>query len=173
MGPGSGNALVKRKVFDHIGGFDPSMLYGGSDQDFFRRACRVGYTFAYAPKAVAHHIIPSYRLDPRYLYLTSRRWGRDLAYFDLREKGIAAFLLTCTARLVHAAFVTVPRLICARVAKKKAELVSRRCSLRFAEGYTRQTLAMLFPTVFSQKAFFGSLNETKFRNIRTTGFPSN
>ena len=166
-GPGGGNALVNKKVFDHVGGFDTSMVYGGTDQDFFRRARRIGYTFAHAHNAVAYHIIPSYRLEPSYLRLTSRRNGKDLAYFDLRENGIATLLLTCSARLVHAAAITLPRLICARITNNEAELMSRRCSLWTVESYTRQTLFMLFPSVFPQKAFFGSLNNLEFRDIIT------
>ncbi len=173
MGPGSGNALVKREVFDIVGGFDPSMLYGGSDQDFFRRARRAGYKFAYSPNAIAYHVIPLNRLTPSCLFLTSRRWGSSLAYFESREKGIKVLIFACSARLLHAGGITVPRLIYAQITNQKAELVSRKCSLGFAEGYIRQTLFMLFPSIFSQKTFFGSINKNKFRDIRTKSFSSN
>jgi len=164
-GPGGGNALINKKIFDEIGGFDISMIYGGTDQDFFRRARKKGYSFVHATNAVVFHIIPSNRLKPNYLRLTGRRCGKDVAYFDLREKGVITVLYICALRLTHALAITIPWLIYAHLICNEAEIMSRKCSLWFAVAYFRQTLFMLFPTLFPQKTFFDSLANQSFRDI--------
>jgi GT2 family glycosyltransferase len=47
--------LVKRKVVDQIGLFDPSFFFSFEDLDFCRRAKRAGFKIIYYPKAIAWH----------------------------------------------------------------------------------------------------------------------
>jgi glycosyltransferase involved in cell wall biosynthesis len=67
------NLLVRRGLFDRLGGFDASLPSGG-DYDFVGRAVESGARLAYAPDAVVRH--PT--LDSRRLFLrkvwTTNRW---------------------------------------------------------------------------------------------------
>lgn len=55
---GSANLIVKREIFDHIGGFDPN-LNSGEDRDLSRKIQRLGYRTIHDNKLkVIHHGYP-------------------------------------------------------------------------------------------------------------------
>jgi len=80
--PCTGNVLIKRSVFDAVGNFDESMRWGGSDIDFFRRVSMQAFECWYSPRAVVHHITPSYRLTTGYLTWRSLLHGKNFANRD-------------------------------------------------------------------------------------------
>jgi GT2 family glycosyltransferase len=49
------NLLVRREVFEAIGGFDPSWRHIGEDVDFCMRARRAGYSLGFCAAAIVEH----------------------------------------------------------------------------------------------------------------------
>jgi GT2 family glycosyltransferase len=64
----SGLFIVHRRVFDRVGLFDPGMQPAGAEvEDFFRRACAVGFRLAVTGRAYMHYCgaMPPIRLTGR------------------------------------------------------------------------------------------------------------
>lgn len=100
-GPGTGNVLVRRNLFEQIGFFDINMKIIGEDQEFFRGARKHGYKTVFTHKGIVHHIIPENRLNNRYLIDKAKQHGKSLAYFDNKEYGYTKTLLICVLRFGH------------------------------------------------------------------------
>lgn len=149
--------LINRKVFDSLGVFDASMLHGGCDHDFICRAQARGFEVWSAPKAMVHHLIPPYRLTLDYFRWRSMRVGDTFAYIDCKRRGRTTTLLLCIARIGQALLINLPRLLLAYVLGDQAEVVGRKSLLWRAVGYTRQTLFLFAPRVFTQERFFDRL----------------
>ncbi len=161
--PSTGNALVKKTVFDIVGNFDTTMIHGGEDTDFFCRALRAGIEMWFTPKAKISHIVPSYRLKDDYFLWTSNRSGSNRAQVDYNELRITCLLLLCIARIGQALLVNLPILFCAYLLGKNAKVLERKCLLSRAVGYTRKTLFLITPRLFPQESFFAG---NKFRRER-------
>ncbi len=168
--PGTGNALVARRLFDSVGLFDESMRTGGSDSDFFKRVRQAGHELWYAPRAIIRHRIPAERLTPEYLRWDALSGGAGhAAHFDLRERGRAALLVLCAARLAKAGLIILPRYVWARWRGREGHALGQRTLLWRTEGYLRKTLAVIAPRCFPQTEFFASLD---FRNGRSFAAPA-
>jgi glycosyltransferase involved in cell wall biosynthesis len=128
--PSTGNALVRRTLFDQVGMFSEGMVYG-EDREFFRRAIKAGACFATAPCAIIYHIVPSSRLTDRYLLHTAAIGGRSQAEIDEYRIVLWRALL----RFVHLVVVAVPRLGCAFALRNRAGILGRRCSIRWSLEY--------------------------------------
>lgn len=165
--PGTGNVLLARTVFAEVGMFDESLSKGCEDTDFFRRVKAKGYEMWYAPQAVVHHVIPPYRLTGGYLRWVSLRQGVNYAYLDHKAGGLAATLPACLGRIGQALAVNVPGLLWSQLTGNRSDAEGRRCLLSKAAGYTRESLFLLAPGLFSQKRFFARLD---FRGERKS-FP--
>jgi GT2 family glycosyltransferase/peptidoglycan/xylan/chitin deacetylase (PgdA/CDA1 family) len=165
--PGTGNALVKRAVFDDLGMFDESMTSGGSDHDFFLRAREARYVLWYTPSAIIRHRIPASRLTEAYFRWDALTGGAGCAaHFDYKMRGRSWMLTMCAVRLGHAVLLTLPALLLGWFRGDEGEVLGRRTVLWRAEGYARKTLAVIAPRLFAQQRFFASL---EFRNGRTIG----
>lgn len=162
--PATGNALVKKPVFDIVGNFDTTMTQGGSDNDFFRRVLRAGFEIWFTPKAKIYHIVPSYRLKDGYFLRTSNSHGCNLAKIDYKEKGLTCLFLLCIARIGQALLINLPLMCWGYLKRYNEEILSRKCLLWQAVGYTRKTLFLIAPRVFTQERFFARL---EFREKRT------
>ena len=163
--PSTGNALVKKTVFDIVGNFDNTMQYSGEDTDFFRRVLRAGFEIWFTPKAKIYHIVPSYRLKDDYFLWTSIRFGVIFAQRDYKEWGITCLLLLCIARIGQALLINLPLLCWGYLKRYDEEILSRKCLLSRALGYTRETLYLIAPLLFPQERFF---NRFEFRKQRET-----
>ena len=141
--PGSGNALVRKDVFEALGGFDRHRKFG-EDLDFFTRLFRSGFKACPAPMAVAYHLIPKDRLEPEYLYALASKSGRNLAESDLEHGNRSRMLLIATLRCVHILIVTLPRLTFARLKRNTDQVVGANCSLRVATEYVVRSVQALF-----------------------------
>lgn len=70
--PSTANVAIRRKVFDHLGGFRtdlgrlPNRLTAGEDHDLMRRIQGAGYAFWFNPKADLQHVVPGSRLTFKY-----------------------------------------------------------------------------------------------------------
>jgi len=67
------NFAIRRKAFFELGGFHPDIypssmqkLQGDGETGLTRKANERAYRAVYAPEAIVHHRIPSYRLTPEY-----------------------------------------------------------------------------------------------------------
>jgi GT2 family glycosyltransferase len=82
--------LVKRKVFERIGTFDPSFSYYWDDYDFSERVREGGYRIIYVPSAILWHKVASTREAPS---LKWRRLGRNNVYFYQKHISLACLAL--------------------------------------------------------------------------------
>ena len=89
----SAGMLVRRRVWEEMGGFDPELPLFRDDVDFGWRAARAGYRIVVAPSAVLFHVEAAAR-DVR--PLTTRR-GRRLRPHRL-DRRAAVFVLLANCR---------------------------------------------------------------------------
>lgn len=155
--PGTGNVLLKREVFTEVGKFDTTFSRGGEDADFFRRVVLHGFDIWYAPKALAYHLIPQYRIEESYLLWTSLRHGVNYAFMDNKEQGPKGLVMSVVARTGQALLIHLPCLLIAFLQGNRVLLLGRKCFLYKAVGYLRATLFLLAPTAFPQQSFFAGL----------------
>jgi len=157
--PGGGNALVARRVFEQLGGFDESMTGGGSDCDFFTRARAAGLSMWYTPRAIVRHRIPPQRLSTAFLRWDAMSGGAGhAAHFDYRRRGLVALLLLCLARASAAVLIHLPLLAWAWSRGDRIALLGRWSRLWRIEGYIRRTLSIAAPGWFPQRRFLDSLD---------------
>ena len=156
--------MRKREVFERVGKFDISMVRGGQDQDFTRRAKESGYEMWYTPRAIAYHQVPEYRVEKSYFKWASQRHGQSFAYMDKKSRGRLWMILFGIARCGQALFVTLPKLFMARLRSDYGALLWRRALLWRTEGYLRMMLFLFAPWFFTQKTYFQKLEFRKERN---------
>lgn len=164
--PGGANVLVARRVFESLGDFDPKMVWGGSDRDFFFRACAAGFEIRYASTSVIRHCIPVQRTTPEYLRWDAQQGSSAMACHDFKYRGRAMLLASCLARIGHASLVLAPGLAWASATRRAPLRLDYEIRLWRATGYVRRTLALLAPQWFSQKRYF---EELEFRRGRQVG----
>lgn len=97
----AGNVLVRRAIFDRVGGFDERFqLTGAEDTQFFLRVRRAGYTIVWSNEAVVHEIVPKERARLGWIlrrgYQSGSGWSRS-------ELSLGAGLKVCLLRLVKGA----------------------------------------------------------------------
>jgi glycosyltransferase involved in cell wall biosynthesis len=154
---GAGNVLIRRAVFDRVGGFDPTFRQG-VDTDFFWRVARAGFKMYYSPQALVHHVIPHYRLRLPYLKETSLRTGVSAARIRLKYMGAAPLALLIFLRIGVALGRDLPLILTAKFLKKPAMALDFCCRIWFKEGFIRGGLYHLFPKLFKQTKFINSLD---------------
>jgi len=146
----TGNALVKKSVFEAVGGFDESIVDGWEDWDYIRRLRAKGFTCWYSPRAVVHHIVPSARLEQRFFRWHATRVGAVFASRDMREWGLPKTTLACIARVCQALLIHAPLLAWARITGDETTSLTRMCLLLRAVSYARRTLHIISPALFPQ-----------------------
>jgi GT2 family glycosyltransferase len=163
--PGGGHMLIKRTVFNNVGGFDETLLTGGCDRDLVLRAYDAGYKMGRTPKAVVQHLISPHRITPNHVKWYSLQFGSSFAQIDWKRWGRLKTVLACLARIGQALLVNLPLLFFAWFRGSQTEILDRKALLWRALGYIRRTLFLLAPRVFSQEHFF---NRLEFRKERET-----
>lgn len=79
----TGNALIRRRVFETTGLFNARFaLTGGSDLQFFRRAAAVGCRIVWADEARVDEWVPPSRANLRWLLRRAYRSGSTLGQID-------------------------------------------------------------------------------------------
>jgi glycosyltransferase involved in cell wall biosynthesis len=139
----AGNMMVKRRVFDAVGGFDPSLLQGGEDTDLFRRMREAGHECWFTPAALVHHMIPPYRLELKYLHWTAVRGGHCYAQRDLGEWGPARTVAIAALRLAHGVILHGGRWLLGRATRNSTLAVAGHCHLARAIAYAREAISAL------------------------------
>jgi glycosyltransferase involved in cell wall biosynthesis len=161
--PTTGNLLVEAGIFREIARFDESLHASGEDAHLFyfiRRARIEGW---YNPRAVVHHVIPSYRLSDAYLRWTAQRHGFNSARLDGQLGGRPRLAAMAFARLGQAVCIHFPELLTAKLVGDHEAALGIRCRLWRTVGYLRGSLQQAAPRLGAQRAF---LNYLKFRSER-------
>lgn len=168
--PGTNTALVARDVFEQIGTFDETMTAGGSDTAFFMKARNAGIGLWYSPRAVIRHRIAANRLKPEYFRWDALQGGAyHNARFDKEAYGRWALPFFCGARLAQALLINAPLMLKARLQGDRGEALGRQTRIWRAWGYTRMTLAVIFPAIFPEKRFVEALAFRNSRLLETCG----
>jgi glycosyltransferase involved in cell wall biosynthesis len=170
--PGTGNALVARRVFDDIGLFDVTKICGESDSDFFLRAKTAGLELYYTPHAVIRHRVAPNRLTTEYFRWDAQQGCIAFAGLDYKYKGRFALFLRCTARTGQAVLIVMPRLAWGWLRRDPREVLGQKVRLWRAEGYIRKTLSILAPALFSQERYFAGLEFRKGRIVGQKSVPA-
>lgn len=94
---GTGNALVRRRIFDQLSGaFRPEYGSGGEDIDFFRRAMELGKVFVWCAEAVAYESIPAERARISYQLRRALQRGKGaLVNGSGRPASVLKSLVAC------------------------------------------------------------------------------
>ncbi|HEX3724969.1 MAG TPA: glycosyltransferase family A protein, partial [Pirellulales bacterium] len=164
--PGTGNALVARRVIDTVGMFDATKVCGESDSDFFLRAKTADLPLVYTPHAIVRHRVAPNRLTTEYFRWDAQQGCNAFAGLDLKYKGRPWLVLRCIARIAHALVVVVPKLAWSWLRQDTGEILGQKVRLWRTEGYARGTLALLAPGWFPQQRYFANL---EFRRGRIVG----
>lgn len=75
--PGGGNLILRKEVFDRVGGFSTDLgphghdLGGGEDSDFVSRALAEGEIIQYVPNIIQYHYVDLERFQLKYLLAKS------------------------------------------------------------------------------------------------------
>ena len=162
--PGTGNLLIHRSVFDQVGLFNSGLREASEDSELYARMHGAGIEGCYAPDAVVHHLVPSYRLTPRYQRWRSLRQGWSLARRDYDRWGWSGSVALAAARVAHALLVHAPQLLAALTTRRHDLALEMRCGFWKTEGYLRGVLRNAAPGVFPQNEFYAQLD---FRSERT------
>ena len=153
-GPGTGNALVRRVLFDTVGLFDTNLRVVGEDQDFFRRARKLGYKTVFTSNALVHHFIPAYRVQPSYLLALAGQNGKSLAYFDCREWGCLKSFLIFVLRLGHV--LLKMGLVAMKYTFKhdKNSVFDLKCTINTTIGYFKELSSQILARPFPGERYF-------------------
>ncbi len=160
--PSGGNRLVHRKVFEKVGTFDDKMLTGGCDRDFLLRAIAANIPMGWAPEAKAKHVISTKRISYNHIKWYSLQWGCSFAYTDHKHRGICFTTGVCLARIGQAVCLNLPRLLYNKAINDNRTVLDLQALLWRAVGYTRKTLQLIAPKLFSQEEFF---SRVEFRRV--------
>lgn len=155
-GPGSGNQMIHRDVFDKVGFYDESFTLRGYDTDMYRRIREAGFESWFAPKAVGYHVIPASRLQDPFFKETSLHNGWSFARRDYLERGAVLTCTTAALRAAQAILINAPRLAIDKCLGDQEKILDGRIRLWRAEGYVRSVLYALAPGLFKQTKFFGT-----------------
>ncbi|RUT34594.1 glycosyltransferase family 2 protein [Arsenicitalea aurantiaca] len=85
---GSGNFLVRRRVFEGLDSADFDLLFnfmGGGDMEFFRRCRQAGFSFYWDSAAIVYETVPAARMQDRWLMRRSLHIGAINHTADLKH----------------------------------------------------------------------------------------
>ena len=154
--PATNNVLIRRALFEQLGGYDTSFTEGAEDADFFDRVASAGHTLYFQPAAQALHLIPPARLEPRSLRWTSLRIGAGDARLEQRRQPFFGPLRRAALRLAVALFRDLPQLAWATLRRNHRARLDVLCSLWYTQGLLRAIPALLLSR--SDSPFLRSLN---------------
>ncbi|QEE28372.1 glycosyltransferase [Terriglobus albidus] len=135
--PSTNNVLIRRDVFESLGGFDLNFTEGGEDTDLFQRMHRAGHRMWLAPEAKVLHLIPPRRLDPHVLSQSAMRTGAIEARLAGARNSLPSLLYNLTGRLVLAVARDLPQLAAGRLSRQPAKVLDAQLSLAVTAGLYR------------------------------------
>jgi hypothetical protein len=161
--PGTGNLLVHRDVFEQVGRFNDALKMGAEDSDLFLRIFQAHIPAWYTSHAIVRHVIPAYRLQPRYFRWNSSRTGATVAGRDRESYGLAGMSARMLGRVAQIALIGALRWLPARLRGDQVTALGWQCRMWRAAAYFRAGLQLLAPRLFKQQAFTDYLD---FRSER-------
>jgi GT2 family glycosyltransferase len=168
VNPGTDNLFVARDVFDEIGGFDQSMMAGGSDSDFMIRARAAGIEPWFVPDAVVFHRVPEARLTASGIKHDALQSGAMLAFLAARHRGKRVMLAELIARFGQALLVTLPMMLKAKILRDGKEIVDRQIKWWRMVGFARRATSLVAPAFYDGGDFLRSID---FRGARPEAEP--
>lgn len=142
--PTTGNMLVHKDVFETIGLFRTDLVEGGEDTDLYHRMRKAGFGAYYCPAAIAHHQIPPFRIEPKYLRSTSNRMGSHIARREYEKHGWLRFPLMVLARAGQTSLIHLPKLVLAMLGGNREAILERKCYWWMWSGYFTAAFRLLF-----------------------------
>jgi GT2 family glycosyltransferase len=152
-GPGTGNQMIHRSVFELVGNWDESFTLRGYDSEFYSRMRQAGVRSWFTPYASGVHIIPESRLTQEFFKELGLHNGWQFARRDLLAHGTASTLARSVARLAQSMLWHFPALLLALFTKNQQEQLDRKVKIWRAEGYCRSFLYAVAPWIH-QRSFF-------------------
>ena len=117
----SGNAVIRRLVFDRIGLYSEKLgrsgvgLLAEEDADLYRRIAAAGFHGVFVPELIIYHHVPSERMTKRY----HRRWafwrGVSLGVVDRDTREATAYRFGIPQYRLGRALRALPRMMLARM----------------------------------------------------------
>jgi glycosyltransferase involved in cell wall biosynthesis len=137
IGPGAGNLMLHRSVFEDIGLFDAAVGSRGEDTELFLRADAAGFAAWYAPAAIVQHVIPALRLETPFLAKLAERMGEGIARWERQERKPASFAARYLIKNLRALAWHLPRWLALRIAGDREAALDMHCRLALDRGYAR------------------------------------
>lgn len=151
-GPGSGNQMIHRSVFETIGRWDPDFTLRGYDSDLYSRMRTAGIRSWFTPLASGNHHIPKSRLSKEFFRELALHNGWQFAKRDFRAHGVFGVMLHAFARVVQSLFWHLPWMLFGVVTSNETLTTDRKVKIWRSEGYLRSFLHRVAPWI-SQRGF--------------------
>jgi len=134
--PATNNVLMRRELFDALGGYDVSFTEGGEDKDFFRRAAAAGHELWFQPLSAGLHVMTEKRMERSNLRWTSLRLGASDVRV-LRRGHVFGLLRMVVLRILIAEWRDWPLWLLAKICGNRRAELDVLCSLWYTEGLLR------------------------------------
>jgi GT2 family glycosyltransferase len=131
--PATNNVLMRRSVFEALGGYDVSFTEGGEDTEFFKRAKAAGNEMWFQPLSAGLHVMTEQRMERRNLRWTSLRLGASDARVNRRKHALDLLWLVAL-RVVISAWRDWPLWLFAKIRGDRRAELDVLCSLWYTEG---------------------------------------
>jgi GT2 family glycosyltransferase len=134
--PATNNVLIRRSVFDALGGYDVSFTEGGEDTDFFKRVQAAGNELWFQPLSAGLHVMTEKRMERSNMRWTSLRLGASDARVHGRRSSLDVFGLVAL-RMTIAVWRDWPLWLLAKIRGDRRLELDVLCSLWYTEGLLR------------------------------------
>jgi len=134
--PATNNVLMRRSVFESLGGYDVSFTEGGEDTDFFKRARAAGNELWFQPLSPGLHVMTEQRMQRSNLRWTSLRLGASDARLHSRSS-VLDLLWLVALRTTIATWRDWPLWLFAKIRGGRRSELDSLCSLWYTEGLLR------------------------------------
>jgi GT2 family glycosyltransferase len=151
-GPGSGNQMIHRSVFEQIGRWDPDFSLRGYDSEIYSRMHLAGIRSWFTPHATGVHHIPESRLTNAFFRELGLHNGWQFAKRDLLAHGKLATFARAAARVGQAIVWHLPKVAINTLRRNPTQSLDGRVKIWRAVGYLRSFLLIAAPWV-PQKSF--------------------
>lgn len=165
--PSTGHVLIRRELFDKLGGFDVSIREAGEDSDFFWRARKQGSKMWYVPNAMAHHVISKSRLRDEHFKYRSLRVGLCGARIRWKYRHPFRAFLALSWYVILNLTRDVPILLTALIGQNRPAKLDGKCRMWCTLGYAIGILSIFAPNCSGVKWFLRRLEFRKHSGAKS------